>query len=210
MNRADAPSFVKLLKPIEQQLQLYARRMLRNPAHVEDVLQDAVLKAFQEFGNFSPGTNFKAWMFRFVTYQVFNANRRHEPLLLAEIPEEMGLEEAREQPQADDAVESLLDNDPERLLELLQDPLVQALARLSAAERSCLLLKSIGEFSYHEIHEMLEIPVASVMGYLSRARRRMRTFLSEYAMENRWTDPAEAARPSASPPPSAPPAGEDA
>jgi RNA polymerase sigma-70 factor (ECF subfamily) len=57
--------------------------------------------------------------------------------------------------------------------------------RLAPAERTVLLLRAIGEFSYHEIHKILSIPVGSVMGYLSRARRKMRNALAEYAIQNR-------------------------
>jgi DNA-directed RNA polymerase specialized sigma24 family protein len=43
------------------------------------------------------------------------------------------------------------------------------------------LLRAVGEFSYREIQELLSIPLGSVMGYLSRARSRLRVALSAYA-----------------------------
>ena len=58
-----------------------------------------------------------------------------------------------------------------------------ALERLAPLERAVLLLRGVGEFSYKEIHELLAIPVGSVIGYLSRARKRLRIMLAEYAKE---------------------------
>lgn len=75
----------------------------------------------------------------------------------------------------------------DRFSQSLEQPLPAALARLSAPERACLLLKAIGGFTYQEIHGLLEMPVGSVMGYLARARRRMRLFLADDAAERGWS-----------------------
>ncbi|MHC4402471.1 MAG: RNA polymerase sigma factor [Planctomycetota bacterium] len=177
-HRADSETFLRLLKPHQHLLELCARRMLRNPSQAEDILQEAVLEAWAHFTDFTLGTNFKAWIFRFLTHKILNANRRVEPLQLGEIPAELAADEEWDLSQTEVAFELLL-TDPDRVVELLDQPLSGALERLSAAERACLLLKSIGEFSYHEIHQLIDIPVGSVMGYLARSRRRMRLFLLE-------------------------------
>ncbi len=199
----DSETFLQLLKPLQRPLELYARRMLRDPSQSEDVLQEAVLEALNNFVEFTEGTNFKAWMFRFVTHKVLNANRRIEPIRLGDIPVDLAVEEVWDLPEADDALELLLD-DSDRLREMLDAPVARALGRLAVAERACLLLKSIGGFSYQEIHEQLGMPVGSVMGYLARARRRMRLFLAQYAVEQGWTpkrSPPSAGSPTESPPP---------
>lgn len=182
----DTDTFLQLLKPLQRPLELYARRMLRDGSQSEDVLQEAVLEALNHFVEFTEGTNFSAWMFRFVTHKVLNANRRIEPIRLGDIPTDLAVEEVWDVPEADDALDLLL-NDSDRLWEVLDAPVARALGRLAAAERACLLLKSIGGFSYREIHEQLGMPVGSVMGYLARARRRMRLLLAQYAVEQGWT-----------------------
>ncbi len=183
--RVDSETFLRLLKPLQRPLELYARRMLRDPSQSEDVLQEAVLEALNHFAEFTEGTNFRAWIFRFLTHKVLNANRRIEPIRLGDIPAELAVEEVWDLPEADEAFELLLE-DSDRLLPRLDAPLARALGRLAAPERACLLLKAIGEFSYQEIHEQLGMPMGSVMGYLARARRRMRLFLTEYAVEQGW------------------------
>lgn len=181
----DGERFVELLAPHRGSLERYARRVLRDPSRAEDVLQDSILAALQRFPYFEDGTSFRAWIFRFVTFGALNANRKLEPVWLSEIPMDLEVDEELADSEAVEVFEHLINN-PLENMPPLQDPLNQALAKLTAPERACLLLRAIGEFDYHEIHELLDIPRGSVMGYLSRARKRMRLFLSEYAQEHGW------------------------
>jgi DNA-directed RNA polymerase specialized sigma24 family protein len=87
-SQAKADAFVALLQPLQRPLEVYCRRMLRNPAWVEDVIQAAVAEAYARFDRFTEGTNFRAWMFRFVTHEIFNRNRKRGPVLWGETPVE--------------------------------------------------------------------------------------------------------------------------
>jgi RNA polymerase sigma-70 factor (ECF subfamily) len=155
--------------------------MLRNPSLAEDVLQTAVAAAFAEF---EPGqvANFKAWMFRFLTLSVFNRNRKHEPVTFEEVPTDLAAEESWDLVTMGDSFAAMLE-DPEVVLEHFDDVVVEALEELAPLERAVLLLRAIGEFNYREIHELLAIPFGSVIGYLSRARKRLRIALANYAAE---------------------------
>jgi RNA polymerase sigma-70 factor (ECF subfamily) len=173
-----ADEFLALLRPLQGRLEVYARRMLRDGSLVEDVLQSAVMEAFVRFDRFAEGSNFRAWMFRFVTWEVFNRNRKCEPDALGEAPADW--------PDASSDSRdwrAMVRDDPEVVMEHLDDALVDALGRLAPRERAALLLRAIGEFSYHEIHEILAIPTGSVVGYLSRARQKLRSSLADYAAE---------------------------
>ena len=172
--------FLELLLPLQRSLEVYCRRMLRDPSHVEDVLQSAIMEAFARFDRYAEGTNFRAWIFRFVTLELFNHNRKREPAPFGE-----GLEDIPGPPSEDfpdDALGVLLEN-PGPLMEHFEDQVVEALWQLTAAERAVLLLRAVGEFSYHEIHNILAIPLGSVIGYLSRSRKKMRQSLAEYASQ---------------------------
>jgi RNA polymerase sigma-70 factor (ECF subfamily) len=178
--RADA--FIALLRPLQGLLEVYCRRILRNPSQVEDVLQDAVAAAFARFDRYAEGTNFKAWIFRFVTLEVFNRNRKHEPIAFSDLPSDLSAEDSWDFVTCEETFAAILD-DPDVLLEHFNDVLAEALQNLPAPERAVLLLRAIGEFSYDEIHDVLSIPLGSVMGYLSRARKRLRLSLADYAAE---------------------------
>src|SRR6476646_1763878 len=57
---ADALPFVDQLYPA-------ALRMTRNPNDAEDLVQETFVKAFASFNQYTPGTNFKAWLSRILT-----------------------------------------------------------------------------------------------------------------------------------------------
>jgi RNA polymerase sigma-70 factor (ECF subfamily) len=157
--------------------------MLRNPSDVEDVLQNAIMAAFARFDCYAEGTNFRAWIFRFVTLEIFNRNRHRQPTPASESLEQVQDRSPEEPAVAETRWEVLLDN-PELLLDIFEDQVVAALDQLSTSERAVLLLRAIGDFSYQEIHGILSMPVGSVMGYLSRARQKLRNSLAEYAIEH--------------------------
>ena len=174
--KARAVAFVEQLRPLQGMLEAYCRRMLRDRSLAEDVLQSAIVQAFAHFDGFTPGTNFKAWVFRFVTLEIFGQDRKRPLSFLGDFSGD----DPVAAPLPDKVGETLLRN-PEAVFDLLDEEVVEALQRLSPPERAVLLLRAIGEFSYHEIHELLSIPLGSVMGYLSRARSRLRSMLADYA-----------------------------
>ena len=138
------------------------------------------MEAFARFDRYAEGTNFRAWIFRFVTLELFNRNRKREAA-----PSGDGLEDIPAPPYPDfpdDALAIVLDN-PGPLMEHFEDQVVAALWQLTTAERAVLLLRAVGEFSYQEIHTIMSIPLGSVIGYLSRSRKKMRQTLADYAAE---------------------------
>jgi RNA polymerase sigma-70 factor (ECF subfamily) len=189
LSRSDDKSaeFLELLLPLQRSLETYCRRMLRDRSLVEDVLQSSILAALAKFDRYAQGTNFRAWIFRFVTLELFNRNRKREPVALADelddYPGPAGLDTRDE-----DAVTIILEA-PEKLMEHFEEQIAEALWQLTTAERSVLLLRAIGEFSYHEIHTILSIPVGSVIGYLSRARKKMRHAIAERVSPRRTEEP---------------------
>jgi RNA polymerase sigma-70 factor, ECF subfamily len=176
-------AFIAQLRPLQRPLEVYCRRMLNNRSLVEDVIQSAVSEAFAHFDQFIAGTNFKAWIFRFVTFEIFNRNRKREPVSFGEVPPESPVEESWELATQDAAMTAMLE-DPDVVLEYFDDAVVDALRHLPSKERAVFLLYSAGEFSYKDIHELLSIPLGSVIGYLSRARKRLRVSLAEYAFRH--------------------------
>jgi RNA polymerase sigma-70 factor (ECF subfamily) len=183
-SKEKADAFLELLQPLQARLEGYCRRMLRKRGQVEDVLQTVVTLAFAQFDRYSDGTNFKAWIFRFATLEIFNRNRKREPITTETLPGDLPAEESWGLVELNDTFAAMLDN-PDVVLEHFDDVVVAALEKLAPHERAVLLLRSVGEFSYNEIHELLGIPLGSVMGYLSRARQRMRLSLADYAAQRR-------------------------
>lgn len=171
-----AERFLGLLRPIERELELYARRLVWNREDAPDALQNAALRAFRAFDRYHDDGSFRAWMFKIVTHEVFALNRKHGRLAQHEFqvePEELEALAALEEATA--STDWLLS--PEALREMLDQDLVAALKTLTDNERAVLLQRAIGQFRYQEIAQSLEMPLGSVMGHLSRARKKLRATL---------------------------------
>lgn len=170
--------FLSHLKPLQGALENYCRRGLNDRSGVEDILQEAITKAFRDFDRFSEGSNFRAWIFRYVHLTLLEANRKQTNNIRQPITDEPIVRDTWKPEPNETLLQVLLDT-PEVILQQCGDELNQALWKLQPSDRSVLLLKSIGEFKYREIAEILGIPLGTVMSSLSRARQRVRHELSQ-------------------------------
>src|SRR6266478_595605 len=163
--------FLSLLRPIEGDLENYCRRMVFDRRDFEDVLQNAVLRAFGAFDRYHDDASFRAWMFKILTNEIFAINRKRGRVAQFEVPldpEEMD-DFAELVPAAEEIFSSW-----ETLADALDEDILRALQALNEVERAVLLLRAIGDLRYREISECLDIPLGSVMGNLFRARQKMR------------------------------------
>ncbi|MEJ7639070.1 MAG: sigma factor, partial [Singulisphaera sp.] len=64
--RTKPENFLRHLEPLRGALEAYCRRSLHDPGAVGDVLQAAVANAFRDFHRYVEGTNFRAWIFRYL------------------------------------------------------------------------------------------------------------------------------------------------
>lgn len=180
-SRQRADRFIAHLVPIQRQLAVFCRRALKRPDEAADALQSAVANAFRDFDRYAEGTNFRAWMYRYVTLETLNRNRAVDRL-----PSELNERKLSQTNSTDTLwsasfrVESLLD-DPEAVLEHCDEAVAGCVLELTEQERKILLLRAIGEFKYREIAEILDVPMGTVMGLLSRARSQLREKLLDYA-----------------------------
>lgn len=168
--------FLALLRPIEGELERYARRLLWDPSQLRDALQNASLRAFSAFDRYRPDASFRAWMLRILTREVFTLNRKHARVARHEF--QLEPEELADLPAAlADAASPSTTGAPGILDAEFEPALTRALRTLSETERAVLLLRALGDLRYREISETLDIPMGSVMGDLYRARQKMRLAL---------------------------------
>ena len=77
--------------------------------------------------------------------------------------------------------------DEERVLERLsQDSIVEALADVPHDFRDVIVLVDIGEFSYADAAQILDIPIGTVMSRLHRGRRILKKNLAERRSVSCW------------------------
>jgi len=158
-----------------------ARRLAGSREEAEDLVQDTYARAFRSWQQYRPGTNLRAWLLRILTNLNIDRGRR-----VQRTPEQTPLEEGDY--YLYNRLESTLPDenpDEERVLERLsQNAVVEALAEVPHDFRDVLVLVDIGEFSYAEAAQILDIPVGTVMSRLHRGRRILKQQLADKAVSN--------------------------
>jgi RNA polymerase sigma-70 factor, ECF subfamily len=150
-----------------------ARWLTRTQADAEDVLQEAVLRAFRSFDRLRPA-NPRAWLLRIVRNCCYDLRERHER------GAETALEEETLPPDAASPVLGLASESPEaRLLRIADGQALEAALRALPPEyREVFLLREVEGLSYKEIAEVAGVPIGTVMSRLSRARAQLRVLLA--------------------------------
>ena len=175
-----AQEFLALLEPIKASVERYALRSAWDREVAHDIVQEAVLIAWREFHRFEPGTDFRAWVFRILVNAIYSSNKKsgRDRKRGSAVPvDDLDGVMARESAWA-----SVLE-EPERIMESLDDRLMSAVGQLSVDEQQCLLLNLLEGFSYKEISSYLTIPMGTVMSHIHRARKKLRERVAGLAVE---------------------------
>lgn len=165
----DTGSFEALAMPLFAPLYNFAHWLTQNREEAEDLVQEAYAKALKGFASFSPGTNFRAWMYRIVRNTFLSSRAGLRAAATVPLDEEENEEAAL--PAISETPESLL------LARADQEMIRAALEQLPLPFREIILLCDLEEMSYREIAATLGLPLGTVMSRLSRARAAMRELL---------------------------------
>lgn len=160
-----------------------ALRLTHSPQEAEDLVQETMLKAFRFSGQYQPGTNLRAWLFRILNTSAINRFRKQAthptPASLPE-GEEFYLYNRIRDLSGQELTKGAED---EVLSHYLDEDVYKALSDLPVNFRMPVILADIEGMSYKEIAEALQIPIGTVMSRISRARRQLQQSLWNYARE---------------------------
>ncbi len=157
-----------------------AFRLTRNAGDAEDLVQDALLRAYRFWGSFHEGSNCKAWLFKILTNTFINSyqrKKRSKEILSAAIIQQETTDGTLIQTKArshQSPAEILLKNS-------MSEDVERALAAIPGDFRVAVLLCDVEGFSYKEIAEILECPVGTVMSRLYRGRKLLQSELRDFA-----------------------------
>ena len=165
---------------LSDQVYRVARRLVGSREEADDLVQQTYERAFRSWQQFTPGTNLRAWLLRILTNLNIDRGRRQQ-----RTPPTTSIDEA-----ADYFLYNKLEaaspdgnHDEERVLERLsQDSIVDALADVPHDFRDVVVLVDIGEFSYADAAQILDIPIGTVMSRLHRGRRILKKNLADKAV----------------------------
>ena len=159
---------------LADQVYRVARRLVGSREEAEDLVQDTYARAFRSWRSYTPGTNLRAWLFRILTNLNIDRGRREQ-----RTPDLQPMEEG-DYYLYNKLEESGGADDEERIVERLsQDAIVQALSAVPHNFRDVIVLVDIGDFSYQDAAQILDIPIGTVMSRLHRGRRILKHELAE-------------------------------
>jgi len=155
----DVRAFEVLIRRYTPLLRAYARRTLGSTDELDDVVQETFITAWGRLDALEDGAKVKSWLMRILSRKCIDrirARRDHDDVTELEVAA-----------PRDDA--------PDRVAEARsrEEALETALAELPEQQRRCWLMKEVLEYRYEDIAEELDLPVSTVRGLLSRARKNM-------------------------------------
>lgn len=160
-----------------------ALKYTHNETEAEDLVQDALIKAYNSFDSYEEGTNCRAWLFRILTNTFINKYRRKKrerAYIDRVVSESVNSNELTAAP-ADHPLETFEGAMPTDESFAFSDEIVHALNTVSPDFKSIVILADLQDMSYKEISEKLHIPLGTVMSRLFRGRQMLKKTLSPYA-----------------------------
>jgi len=159
-----------------------ALRMTRNAADAEDLVQEAMLKAYRFFARFEQGTNIRAWLFKIMTNLYINRYRKK-----MRTPQELSIDEMEDfvlfRQMTDSGAYDPSQPDEQVFGELFADRVREEIDRLPDEFRTVAVLAILESFSYQEIAEIAGLQLGTVKSRLFRGRKILQNRLADYARQ---------------------------
>lgn len=170
----DTEIFLEHLRPYYNDAVKYCRALtFRTSADdAQDLFQQSILKALENFSKLNEKEKFKSWFFKIITNEFFNQTRK--AFWKKFIPLDENLNHSR----IPEIFEEIEQTEKSNILH-------KALGMLSAKERACILLFELGNFSIEDIKLIQnERSISAVKSRLSRTRTKLKELIEklEYSL----------------------------
>lgn len=156
-----APSFQDALAAELPALRAFARALSRNAAQADDLVQEALLKAWANRDRFEPGTNLRAWLFTILRNTFYSLHRKRK----------------REVEDVDGEHAARLTSKPAQDHHMAMQDFAAALEELVDDQREALILVGAAGLSYDEAADVIGVATGTVKSRVSRARARLAELL---------------------------------
>ena len=165
---------------LSDQVYRVARHLAASREDAEELVQETYARAFRSWRSFTPGTNLRAWLLRILTNLNIDRGRRSQRAPATTPLEANDYYLYDKLAQADGGA-----TDEEQVVERLsQDDIVSALSAVPHDFRDVIVLVDIGDFSYQDAANILDIPIGTVMSRLHRGRRILKRELADSMVED--------------------------
>jgi RNA polymerase sigma-70 factor (ECF subfamily) len=176
-----------------------AIRLAKNRHDAEDLVAEAVTKAWGSRESLKEAERFRPWIFRILTNCFLTECRKRAVRPAAEVSVDAVADEPGEAFSLFEEIHQpflLWWGNPEQefLNKLLREDLERAVDGLPEAYRAVVVLADLEGLAYAEIAESLDIPVGTVRSRLARARAQLQKALWIHAQEAGLTKTADTPR----------------
>jgi RNA polymerase sigma-70 factor (ECF subfamily) len=141
-------------------LRRHAMSLTRDRHAMEDLVQNAVVRALNAQDSFQPGTNFAGWMHKILRNEFIS-----------------GLRKTRNTVALDDLAAERAATAETHEDHLVVRELEVALDKLPPAQREAVMLATLSELSHEQIAEVMGCRVGTVKSRICRARRQLQAYL---------------------------------
>lgn len=186
VQRGDKQAFDLLVLKYQRKIMRLLSRMIRDPGEIEDVAQEAFIKAYRALPQFRGESAFYTWLYRIAINTARNwlAQNNRRPSTPSAQENEEG--------ETFDATDNLTDSsnpESEMASRQIADTVNKAINDLPEELRNAIVMREIDGMSYEDIAESMNCPIGTVRSRIFRAREaiatRLRPLLGETG-DRRW------------------------
>jgi len=171
----EQPAFTRLMDKYRVPLHFHISKIVREQEMIEDLVQEAFLKAFDNIHSFDTSYAFSTWLYRIATNHSIDYLRKKKMKTLS-------IDEPVRAKDGEMRIE-LPDTDSEADRDIIQQQrehiILQAIAELPDKYSAIIKLRHMDDKSYHEIAEIMELPLGTVKAHIFRARELLNKCLIE-------------------------------
>ena len=161
-------AFEQLMAKYEQAVFNTIYRYTGNTEDVEDLAQEIFIKVWKNAVKFKGKAKFSTWLYRIAVNHCLDYRKKHKQ-------KPVSLDRITDKGKTPESLQISTDHDQERNVTLVR----KALAELPDRQRIAIILAQYEGLSYKEIAQTMKVSVSSVESLIFRARRSLKTRLSE-------------------------------
>jgi RNA polymerase sigma-70 factor (ECF subfamily) len=167
VQHGDKHAFDFLVKKYQRRLARLLSRFVRDPAEVEDVTQEAFVKAYRALPGFRGESAFYTWLYRIGinTAKNYLVAAKQRPILSADFEDEDG-----DKTSAGEQIPDLNTPETEYMNRQIVETVNQAVATLPEDLRTAITLREMEGLSYEDIAIAMDCPIGTVRSRIFRAR----------------------------------------
>ena len=148
--------------------------LAKHQDEAQELVQETFVRALAAYGQFTPGTNMKAWLTKILHNIFFDRYHQRKRWISTDDPAYEESDHGKGLPVENPGPESHV------LSRELSARITDVLRRVPGEFRAPIVLVDMGDFTYEEAAEILSCPIGTIRSRLSRGRKLMQEYLRPY------------------------------